>query len=65
MIVKNWTSLFANYKGQWVALKDDEVTVISSGDKLPEVLRKAEDKGFNKPIVAKIPEKDVTYIGSL
>ncbi len=65
MAVKNWTSLFEKYKGQWVALKDDETTVISSGSKLPEVLRKALDKGFDKPVIAIIPEKDVTYIGSL
>jgi len=65
MAVKNWTTLFENYKGQWVALKDDETTVISSGNKLSEVLRKAVDKGFDKPIVTKIPKKDITYIGSL
>jgi hypothetical protein len=65
MATKNWTSLFKDYKGLWVALKDDEVTVISSGNKLPEVLRQAMDKGFDKPIITKIPEKDVTYIGSL
>lgn len=65
MTAKNWTSLFENYKGLWVALEDDELTVISSGEKLPEVLRKATSKGFDKPIVAKIPEKDVAYIGSL
>lgn len=65
MVVKNWTSLFKNYKGQWVALKDDETTVISSGTKLPEVLRRALDEGFDNPIVTKVPKEDVTYIGSL
>lgn len=64
MAVKNWIALFENYKGQWVALKDDETTVISSGSKLSEVLRKAVDKGFDKPIITKIPKKDITYIGS-
>lgn len=65
MPAKNWTLLFKNYKGLWVALKDDETTVISSGSKLSEVLREAMDKGFSKPIVAKVPKKDITYIGSL
>lgn len=65
MAVKNWTSLFENYKGLWVALKDDEITVISSGKKLPEVLRKASEKGFEKPIITKVPKKDAIYIGSL
>ncbi|HUC87542.1 MAG TPA: DUF5678 domain-containing protein [Candidatus Binatia bacterium] len=63
MTAKNWTSLFKDYKGQWVALEDDEITVISSGNKLPDVLRKATDKGFDKPIITKVPEKDVAYIG--
>ncbi len=65
MPAKNWTSLFANYKGQWVALKNDETTVISSGDKLAEVIQMAENKGYQRPVIAKIPKKDVTYIGSL
>jgi hypothetical protein len=65
MAAKNWTALFKNYKGLWVALKDDETTVISSGSKLPDVIRQATEKGFSKPILAKIPKKDITYIGSL
>ncbi len=65
MTAKNWTTLFKDYKGQWVALKDDETTVIASGNKLPEVIRKATDKGYDKPILTKVPKKDMTYIGSL
>jgi hypothetical protein len=65
MAEKNWTKLFTDHKGQWVALKDDEMTVISSGDNLPDVLRSATEKGFSKPIITKVPEKDITYIGSL
>jgi hypothetical protein len=65
MTTKNWTALFKEYKGQWVALKDDEITVISSGEVLPEVIRKAADKGYDKPILTKVPKKDVVYIGSL
>ncbi len=65
MSTKNWTKLFKDYRGQWVALKDDETTVISSGVKLADVIRVAEDKGYQKPILAKIPKKDVVYIGSV
>lgn len=63
MAVKNWTQLFKKYKGQWVALKDDEVTVISAGEKLLEVKREAAEKGYASPIFTKIPKKDITYIG--
>jgi hypothetical protein len=65
MTAKNWTKLFKDYKGQWVALKDDETTVISSGAKLADVIRVAENKGYQKPILAKIPKKDMVYIGSV
>lgn len=34
----------------WVALKDDEVTVISSGKTLDETANRAEKKGFKNPI---------------
>jgi hypothetical protein len=63
MATKDWTALFTQYKGQWVALADDETTVISSGEVLSEVIRKAADKGHPKPILTKIPKKDITYIG--
>lgn len=62
---KNWTKLYENYKGQWVALKGDETTVIASGNKLSKVLKEAQAQGCNKPIVTKIPKKNLAYIGSI
>lgn len=40
----DWTHIYKKYKGLWVALKDDEVTVISSGKTLDEAAQKAEKK---------------------
>lgn len=65
MPTKNWTKLFKDYKGQWIALEDDEITVISSGNKVSEVIRAAQSKGHQKPILTKVPRKDIAYIGSL
>jgi hypothetical protein len=62
-MAKNWTKLYENYKGLWVALKQDESTVIASGKKLDDVLRKVEAQGYKKPIVTKVPKKDLVYIG--
>jgi hypothetical protein len=59
----DWTSLYETYKGKWVALKDDEVTVIASGSKLRDVLSDAKKNGYEHPIVTKVPKKDVVYIG--
>ena len=65
MPTKNWTKLFKDHKGQWVALQDDETTVISSGNKLSDVIRSAQSKGYQKPIITKVPRTDTAYIGSI
>ncbi len=63
MKVIDWTHLYKNYKGKWVALKDDEVTVISSGKSLDEAAEKAEKKGFKNPIFYSVPNKQLPFIG--
>lgn len=59
----DWTKIYQKYKGLWVALKDDEVTVVSSGKTAKEASDKAKKAGFAKPILSHMPEKLVTYIG--
>ena len=46
MTAIDWTNIFQKYKGQWIALKDDEKTVISSGKTLRETEKKAKEKGM-------------------
>ena len=60
----DWTTLFKKYKGMWVALEDDEITVIVSGKNPTTVKLSANKKGFPKPIMMKIPTKLTPYIGS-
>lgn len=60
----DWTPLFENYKGLWVALKEDERTVVGSGKTLKEALERANASGVAQPIVTRVPEKMVTFIGS-
>lgn len=55
------TKLYRDYKGKWIALKDDQQTVISSGKTLEETAREAEKKGFKNPIFMQIPIK-LTYL---
>ena len=59
----DWTKIYKKYKGLWVALEDDEKTVISSGKTAQEAFEKAIKKGFKKPILTRMPEKLVTYVG--
>lgn len=50
MAAIDWTHIIRKYKGLWVALKDDEKTVISSGKTLKQTANKAKERGFNQPI---------------
>lgn len=59
----DWTKIFNKYKGLWVALKDDEITVVGSGKTAREAVEKAQKKGYKSPILTRIPEKIVTYVG--
>lgn len=61
----DWTHLDKRYKGKWVALADDEVTVISSGKTLDEAAKKAEKKGFKNPIFYSVPEKLTYFVGKI
>lgn len=63
-MAKDWTNLYKKYKGQWVALADDEVTVIAAGSSAKEALKKAEQKGVAEPILFRVPIEIVPYIGS-
>lgn len=60
----DWTKIFNKYKGLWVALKDDEKTVLSSGKTLKEAFKKATEKGYKKPIMMRVPTDILPYVGS-
>jgi len=59
----NWENIREKYKGQWVALEDDEVTVVASGRSVREVLEKAKGEGHTEPIVAFMPRELVSFAG--
>lgn len=59
----NWTKLYKEHSGEWVALKDDEKTVITHGKNAKGVLQQATKKGFENPIMMEVPKKVLAYIG--
>lgn len=59
----DWTKIVKKYKGLWIGLKDDETTVIASGKSVSDVMNKAKEKGFPKPILFKVPTKILPYVG--
>ncbi len=62
-MVVDLTPLYLSYKGEWVALKDDEISVISHGNNVRKVLESAVNKGFENPILFKVPTSTISYIG--
>lgn len=59
----NWTDIFNRYRGLWVALDDDEKTVIAFGNTAEDALKNAQKKGDKKPILSHMPEELITYVG--
>lgn len=63
MMAIDWKPIYKKYRGQWVALDDDEVTVIASGKTALEALVAAQQAGKEKPILAQMPENLLPYVG--
>jgi hypothetical protein len=61
--VINWTALFEKYKGLWVALKDDQQTVIAAGRSLKQVRLEAARNGYSDPIFHRVPT-DLSHVVS-
>lgn len=57
------TKIYREYKGKWVALTPDRKSVITSGSNAKKVFDEAHKKGFNEPIITKIPTEIVTLVG--
>jgi hypothetical protein len=59
----DWTKLVVRYKGSWVALDEDEITVLGSGKTAKKAFLEAYEKGYERPILTRIPDRLVPYIG--
>jgi Family of unknown function (DUF5678) len=64
MAAIDWTELFDKHKGKWVALKDNQRTVIAAGNDLKEVREAAIRKGHPDPIFARVPTELTYLVGS-
>ena len=59
----DWTKIYKKYRGLWVALKNDEKSVVASGKTAKEAWEKAQKRGYKNPVLTQMPEKLVTYVG--
>ncbi len=64
-MAKDWTKLFKTYKGLWVALAEDEMTVLGAGKTARAALDAAKKKSAKMPFLTHVPEKIVSYVGSV
>lgn len=64
-MAKDWTKIYKKYKGLWVALAKDEVTVISSHKTARLALEKARQEGCKTPILMRVPEDLKAFVGAL
>jgi len=61
----NWTQLYKRYKGLWVALLKDEVTVVGHGKTLQAAQKMALKKGYDHPIFTRVPPNFGPMIGGI
>lgn len=59
----DWTKIYKKYKGRWLALEQDETTVIAAAVTAREALAGAKAKGYSNPILTKMPEELSAYVG--
>lgn len=59
----DWTKIYKKYKGLWVALDENEKTVIAHDKLAKEAFEKAQKKGIKIPILFKVPTKIIPYVG--
>ena len=60
----DWTDIYKEYKGKWVAIKSDNKTVVASGKTLAEVVMSAKKAGYQKPGLFYVPKKEGFFIGT-
>lgn len=62
---KDWSKIYKKYKGLWVALSDDEITVLGVGKTVREAVENAKKKSLKTPFLTRMPETLDAYAGSL
>jgi len=62
---KDWSKIYKKYKGLWVALADDEMTVLGVGKTVKEAINEAKKKSSMAPILTRIPRTLDAYVSSL
>ncbi len=57
------TNIYRKYKGQWVALDQKLVKVLSSNKNAKVAYEQAVKRGYKVPTLFKVPSKNIPYVG--
>lgn len=63
-MAKDWTALYKKYKGKWVALAADEITVLAVGKTAKDAFFAARKQTDKTPFLTRIPETLTSYVGA-
>ena len=63
MAARDWSKLYKQYRGRWVALADDEMTVITTGNSRRDTEEKAAKLGHADALILRFPEKLEAFAG--
>ncbi|MHB8652151.1 MAG: DUF5678 domain-containing protein [Minisyncoccota bacterium] len=64
-MAKDWSKLYKKYKGLWVALGDDEITVLGFGATVQDAISKAKKKTDKTPFLLRVPKTLDSYVGTV
>lgn len=64
-MAKDWSKLYKRYKGLWVALAEDDSTVLGVGKTVQEAVMAARKKTDKTPFLTRMPETLSAYVGLL
>ena len=56
------SQVYKKYKGLWVALVND-TQVISADKSVRKVVEEAKKKGYENPLLFKVPKNDLPFVG--
>lgn len=62
-MAKDWTKIYKKYKGLWVALAEDEETVLGVGKTVREALVQAKKKSSQTPFLTRMLDSLASYVG--
>lgn len=57
------TQILKKYKGLWVALDNDWKKVLGANKDIEKAHKEALKKGYDEPIMYKVPQKEIAYFG--